>query len=114
MLPQIGRWSLLLILLASIQLLGVTSLADTRSRSWDDKIDGIIVALSRNIDSFEDLQRRTAHLSRSNAKYSEQKNIWLSSTLTLAAIAAVCEYQRDLLTLFADLRETNRKHFHDR
>ena len=33
--------------------------------------------------------------------------------MTLAAIAAVCEYQRDLLTLFADLRETNRIYFYD-
>jgi hypothetical protein len=110
---QIGKWGLLLMLLASIQLLGANGLADTQSRPWEDKIDGIIASLSKNIDSFEDLQRRMADLSRSNEKYSEQKNIWLSSTLTLAAIAAVCEYQRDLLTLFADLRATNRTSFYD-
>ena len=110
---RIGRWGLLIVLFASIQLPGSHSLADTESQPWENKIDGIIASLSKNIDAFEGLQTRMAELSRANENYSEQKNIWLSSTLTLAAIAAVCEYQRDLLTLFTDLRKENRKYFYD-
>lgn len=113
MLNRIGRWGLLMLLFASIQPFGPHNPADAISQSRLNKIDAVVFSLSQNIDAFEDLQTRMADMSRANENYSEQKNIWLSSTLTLAAIASVCEYQRDLLTLFTDLKKTNRKYFYD-
>ncbi|KPJ79149.1 MAG: hypothetical protein AMJ54_00370 [Deltaproteobacteria bacterium SG8_13] len=105
-------WTLMVVLSASLSLLLPGTLAGETRQPWEHKVDEIIASLSTNIDTFEYLQERLTDLSRSNENYSEQKNIWLSSALTLAAIASVCEYQRDLLTLFTDLRQANRKHFY--
>ncbi len=33
--------------------------------------------------------------------------------LSLSAIGAICEYENDLLTLYMELKEKNRKHFYD-
>lgn len=75
------------------------------------EMDGILEALGSNIDRFEAIKNRLMDLGRANADYDEQKNIWLSSNLTLAAISAICQYENDLLTLFMDLREKNRRHY---
>ena len=77
------------------------------------KMDDITTALSRNINLFEGIRDRLAGLGQANANYDEQKNIWLSSFLTLSAISAICEYENDLLTLFMELKEKNRGHFYE-
>ena len=77
------------------------------------KMDRILGDLERDINRFERMQTRLSDLGRANENYSDQKNIWLSSTLTLAAMQSICQYQSDLLTLFMDLREKNRKHYYD-
>ncbi len=76
------------------------------------QMDEITAALSRNIDQLEDIKNRMMALGQANANYDEQKNLWLSSFLTLSAISAICEYENDLLTLFMELRDKNRKHFY--
>lgn len=112
--PQrIARWTISVMLSASLLLLAVNAAAQASRQPWQTRMDNIISSLSDNIDLFESLQTRLSELSRSNENYSEQKNFWLSSTLTLAAITSVCEYQRDLLTLYTDLRVKNRKPFYE-
>jgi hypothetical protein len=113
MLQWIARWIILVMLAASFQLWAFHSAAEASRQPWQTRMDHIISSLSDNIDMFESLQTKLADLSRSNENYSEQKNIWLSSALTLAAITSVCEYQRDLLTLYTDLRAKNRKPFYE-
>jgi hypothetical protein len=112
--PQwIRKWLMLVILAASVPLLNAHVLAEATRKPWLTRMDQIVSSLSDHIDRFAYLQTMLAELSRNNEKYSEQKNIWLSSTLTLAAIASVCEYQRDLIILFTELREKNRNYFYD-
>ena len=112
--PQwIRKWLMLVILVASVPLLNAHVLAEATRKPWPARMDQIVSSLSDRIDRFAYLQTMLAEMSRSNEKYSEQKNIWLSSTLTLAAIASVCEYQRDLIILFTELREKNRTYFYD-
>lgn len=76
------------------------------------QMDEVTAGLGRNINLFEGIRDRLAGLGQANANYDEQKNIWLSSFLTLSAISAICEYENDLLTLFMELKEKNRKHFY--
>ena len=49
---------------------------------------------------------------KANDNYSQKKNIFLSSMLAITTISAICEYERDLLTLYIDLRENNRGKFY--
>jgi hypothetical protein len=77
------------------------------------QLEQVTAALSDTIDRFDHLQDELMNLGRANERYSEQKNIWLSSVLTVAAISAVCEYEADLTTLFMDLKEKNRRHYFD-
>jgi hypothetical protein len=76
------------------------------------KMDRVVSGLSSNITQLENLQNRLMELGRAKENYNEQKNIWLSSVLTLSAIQSICEYQSDLLTLFMDLHENKRKNFY--
>jgi chlorite dismutase len=77
------------------------------------KADAILAALSDNIDRFENIQNDLEKMSIANENYNEQKNIWLSSVLSISAIKSICEYEHDLLTLFIELREKNRRRYYD-
>jgi hypothetical protein len=71
------------------------------------------VILFAVIDQFENIQSNLDESGRANADYNEQKNIFLSSILGIGAISAICEYERDLLTLFLDMREQNRMKYQE-
>ncbi len=72
-----------------------------------------ISKLSVNINVFEEILRKMDESAKSNQNYGEQKNIFLSSQLAITTITAILEYNRDLLILFGDLKEENRKKFYE-
>jgi hypothetical protein len=78
-----------------------------------EKADVILAALSDNIDRFENIQSDLEKMSIANENYSEQKNIWLSSALSISTIKSICEYEHALFTLFIELREKNRSRYYD-
>ena len=69
--------------------------------------------LSSNIKAFEDILVKMDESAKANQNYNEQKNIFLSSQFAITSIAAILEYNRDLLVLFGDLREKNRERFYE-
>jgi hypothetical protein len=77
------------------------------------ELEAILADLSMNLDTFENLQQKMDASAKANENYNQQKNIFLSSMLAISTISAICEYERDLLTLFIDLREKNRRKFYD-
>ena len=77
------------------------------------KLEAILADLSTNLDAFEDIQLKMDASAKANENYNEQKNIFLSSMLAITTISAICEFERDLLTLFIDLRAKNRVKFYD-
>jgi hypothetical protein len=87
--------------------------SDSRLAAAQQRMDAIVAALSDTLDTIEVLKGRMMMMGRANENYNEQKNIWLSSLLTLSAVACVCEYESELLTLFMDLREKNRRHYYN-
>jgi len=93
-----------------------TSAAQNRSAGFSaiqSELEAHVAALSGNIEHFEDIQRAMDASGKTNDNYSQQKNIFLSSMLAITTISAICEYERDLLTLFIDLREKNRVKFYE-
>ena len=77
------------------------------------ELEAILSDLSTNLDAFDDLQLNMDKSAKANTNYNQQKNIFLSSMLAITTISAVCQYERDLLTLFIDLRPKNRVKFYD-
>ena len=77
------------------------------------KLENILEDLSSNSNQFENILRTMNTSGKANQSYTQQKNIFLSSVLAITTISAVCEYERDLMTLFIDLREKNRQKFYD-
>ena len=75
-------------------------------------LESAIGKLSAYINIFEDLQNKMDASARASQNYGEQKNIFLSSQLAITTITAILEYNRDLLILFGDLKEKNRKKFY--
>jgi len=69
--------------------------------------------LSSNIKTFEDILVKMDESAKANQNYNEQKNIFLSSQFAITSITAILEYNRDLLVLFGDLQEKNRKKFYE-
>jgi hypothetical protein len=76
-------------------------------------LESTIGKLSAYINIFEDIQNKMDASARANQNYGEQKNIFLSSQLAITTITAILEYNRDLLILFGDLKEKNRKKFYE-
>ena len=76
-------------------------------------LESAISSLSSNINLFEEILRKMDESAKSNQNYSEQKNLFLSSQLAITTITAILEYNRDLLILFGDLKEKNRKQFYE-
>ncbi len=98
----------IILVLASSLLFSTVALSAESPANFAEaqqQMDDITTALSRNINLFEGIRDRLAGLGQANANYDEQKNIWLSSFLTLSAISVICEYENDLLTLFMELKE---------
>jgi hypothetical protein len=76
------------------------------------ELEANLSALSTNIEQFEAIQGTMDASGKTNANYNQQKNIFLSSMLAISTISAVCEYETDLLTLFIDLKEKNRRKYY--
>ncbi len=111
MYKKIAAYALTLLFLAPH-----TSLPQNRSTdllSIQKKADAILAALSDNVDRFENIQSDLQKMSIANENYNEQKNFWLSSVLSIATIKSICEFEHDLLTLFMELREKNRRRYYD-
>jgi hypothetical protein len=77
------------------------------------EIQNILSTLSDNLNRFEYLQKIFENTGKNDKNYDEYKNIWISTTLAINAIASVCEYENELLTLFLDLRKKRRVHYFD-
>lgn len=77
------------------------------------QLENILMDLSSNINQFENILNTMDTSGKANQNYSQQKSIFLSSMLAISTISAICEYERDLMTLFIDLREKNRQKYYD-
>jgi hypothetical protein len=76
-------------------------------------LESAIGKLSTHINIFEDVQNKMDASAKANQNYNEQKNIFLSSQLAIETVTAILAYNRDLLVLFSDLKEKNRKKFYE-
>ena len=77
------------------------------------ELEYAIGQLSAHITVFEDILNKMDASARANQNYNEQKNIFLSSQLAISTVVAILEYNRDLLILFGDLKDGNRKKFYE-
>ncbi|MDX1707458.1 MAG: hypothetical protein R3274_02585 [Desulfobacterales bacterium] len=77
------------------------------------ELESAIGQLSAHINVFEDVLNKMDASAKANQSYNEQKNIFLSSQLAIATVVAILEYNRDLLILFSDLKDENRKKFYE-
>ena len=77
------------------------------------ELEASLAALSDSIELFEVIQQGMDVSGKANENYNQQKNIFLSSMLAIGTISAVCEYETNLLTLFIDLKEKNRRKYYD-
>jgi hypothetical protein len=111
MYKNIAIWALLMLFFVP-----QTSLSQKKPRELLvilEKADAILAALGDNIDRLENIQSDLEKMSIANENYNEQKNIWLSSVLSLSTIKSICEYEHALLTLFIELKEKNRRRYYD-
>jgi len=76
------------------------------------QLENILSHLSSNINQFENILGAMDTSGKANQNYNQQKNIFLSSVLAISTISAICDYERDLMVLFIDLREKNRQKFY--
>ena len=76
------------------------------------ELESAIEQLSAHINVFEDILNQMNASAKANQSYNEQKNIFLSSQLAITTIVAILEYNRDLMVLFGDLKDENRKKFY--
>jgi len=107
--------TLLISLLISLIVFS-TQILNAQTSSPDEfyiksEIQTILSTLSDNLNRFEYLQKMLENTGKDDKNYDEHKNIWISTTLAINAIASVCEYENDLLTLFMDLKEKRRTHY---
>lgn len=77
------------------------------------KLETNLASLARITDQLEEIQAAMDASGKANANYNQQKNIYLSSALAISTISAVCEYETNLLALFIDLKEKNRRKYYD-
>jgi hypothetical protein len=104
-----------IILLFLIAVPGAPAAQDQPLRFADiqHELEANLAALSDNLDEFEAILRAMDASSKANENYNQQKNIYLSSVLAISTISAVCEFETNLLTLFIDLKEKNRRKYYD-
>jgi hypothetical protein len=108
--------NLVFTLLAALLILPPGLRAETGPARFSDirpELEVILADLSTNLDAFDDIKLKMDASAKASENYNQQKNIFLSSMLAIGTISAICEYQRDLLTLFIDLREKNRGKFYN-
>ena len=96
--------------LSSAPLLGEEN--PVRFSDIQPDLESAIAKLSSHIIIFEGVLNKMDTSAKANQNYNEQKNIFLSSQLAITTIAAILEYNRDLLVLFGDLKEKNRNKFY--
>lgn len=103
-----------IILLFLIAVPGVTTAQNQGIRFADiqPELEANLSALAATIEQFEVIQRAMDASGKANENYSQQKNIFLSSMLAISTIRAVCEYETNLLALFIDLKEKNRRKYY--
>jgi len=104
------------VLLMSVSLIPQPLGAQSNPVKFTDilpQLENILMDLSSNINQFENILNTMDTSGKANQNYSQQKNIFLSSMLAISTISAICEYERDLMTLFIDLREKNRQKYYD-
>ena len=77
------------------------------------ELEANLGGLFESIEQFEAIQRAMDASGKANENYNQQKIIFLSSMLAIATISAVCEYETNLLTLFIDLKEKNRRNYYE-
>jgi hypothetical protein len=107
---------IVLVLWASLSLIPQPINAQNNPVKFSDilpQLEDILSNLSSNIDQFENILNTMDTSGKANQNYTQQKNIFLSSVLAVSTIAAICEYENDLMALFIDLREKNRRKFYD-
>ena len=75
------------------------------------RLDTVADNLSTAADQLEDLKTGLTDIDMSNAIYDQQKNTFLAAVMTVSTVAAICSYESDLLTLFADLKPQNRRYY---
>ncbi|MBU1161256.1 MAG: hypothetical protein KKF96_01755 [Proteobacteria bacterium] len=112
------KYPILLISLLISLIVFSTQILNAQTSSSDElyiksEIQTILSTLSDNLNRFEYLQKLLENTGKDDKNYDEHKNIWISTTLAINAIASVCEYENDLLTLFMDLKEKRRVHYFD-
>jgi len=95
-----------------------TQILNAQTSSTDElyvksEIQTILSTLSDNLNRFEYLQKLFENTGKNDKNYDEYKNIWISTTLAINAIASVCEYENELITLFMDLKRKRRAHYFD-
>ena len=71
-----------------------------------------LASLAGIIEQFEAIQAAMDASGKANENYNEQKNIFLSSTMAISTISTICEYETNLLALFIDLKQKNRRKYY--
>ena len=90
--------------------------AEPKNTSFEraqDSIQLVLEEMSGLLNRFEEYQHALDLSGRDNKAYDEEKNMWMSAVLVVTTIAAVCEYENDLLSLFVDLKPQRRSNFYD-
>ena len=72
-----------------------------------------LASLAGIIEQFEAIQAAMDASGKANENYNEQKNIFLSSTMAISTISAICDYETNLLALFIDLKQKNRRKYYE-
>ena len=104
---------IILLFLVAAQSVPAAQSQAVRFSDIQPELEANVAALSANIEQFEAVQRTMDASGKANENYNQQKNIFLSSMLAISTISAVCEYETNLLTLFVDLKEKNRRKYYD-
>lgn len=110
------RRALLILIVMTAMLTPFDSYGSEKPVRFSDirlELEYAIGQLSAHITVFEDILNKMDASARANQNYNEQKNIFLSSQLAISTVVAILEYNRDLLILFGDLKDVNRKKFYE-
>ena len=110
------RRALLILIVMTAMLTPFDSYGSEKPVRFSDirlELEYAIGQLSAHITVFEDILNKMDASARANQNYNEQKNIFLSSQLAISTVVAILEYNRDLLILFGDLKDGNRKKFYE-
>jgi recombinational DNA repair ATPase RecF len=104
---------IILLFLVGVQSAPAAQSQAVRFSDIQSELEANVGSLAGDIEQFEAIQRAMDASGKANDNYNQQKNIFLSSVLAISTIIAVCEYESNLLTLFIDLKEKNRRKYYD-